>query len=118
MPLLVTFFLTWEGSICDFIGEFMKSSVDMADLVDLNCDVSQDAGKGELKIMAAALGWATMKLIMSPCIHLWAGTQGIEFDWKYIQMYIDSNISVVYYIVTSAQVWMITHYNMTTLSGP
>ena len=33
---------------------------------------------------------------------------GIEFDWKYIQMSIDSSISLVHYIVTSAQVWMIT----------
>ena len=27
----VTFFPTWEGGICDLIGEFMKASVDMAD---------------------------------------------------------------------------------------
>ena len=28
---LATFFPTWEGGICDLIGEFMKASVDMAD---------------------------------------------------------------------------------------
>ena len=37
---------------------------------------------------------------------------GIEFDWKYIQMSIDSSISLVHYIVTSAQVWMITRYDL------
>lgn len=29
------------------------------------------------------------------CIPLWVGARGIEFDWKYIQMSIDSNISLV-----------------------
>lgn len=72
------------------------------------------------------------------------GARGIEFDWKYIQMSIDSNISLVcslalaylyvvshtspknlaptshslpaslqvHYIVASAQVWMITRYDL------
>nr|KAF6318974.1 transmembrane protein 147 [Pipistrellus kuhlii] len=46
------------------------------------------------------------------CIPLWVGARGIEFDWKYIQMSIDSNISLVHYIIASAQVWMITRYDL------
>ena len=65
MLFLVAFFPTWEDSICDFIGEFMKASVDVADLIGLNLVMSRNAGKGEYKIMVAALGWATAKLIMS-----------------------------------------------------
>lgn len=112
MLFLATFFPTWEGGIYDFIGEFMKASVDVADLIGLNLVMSRNAGKGEYKIMVAALGWATAELIMSRCIPLWVGARGIEFDWKYIQMSIDSNISLVHYIVASAQVWMITRYDM------
>ncbi|KAF6078078.1 hypothetical protein HJG60_009008 [Phyllostomus discolor] len=112
MLFLATFFPTWEGGIYDFIGEFMKASVDVADLVGLNLVMSRNAGKGEYKIMVAALGWATAELIMSRCIPLWVGARGIEFDWKYIQMSIDSNISLVHYIVASAQVWMITRYDL------
>uniref|UniRef100_A0A673VJN4 BOS complex subunit TMEM147 n=1 Tax=Suricata suricatta TaxID=37032 RepID=A0A673VJN4_SURSU len=103
MLFLATFFPTWEGGIYDFIGEFMKASVDVADLIGLNLVMSRNAGKGEYKIMVAALGWATAELIMSRCIPLWVGARGIEFDWKYIQMSIDSNISLVHYIVASAQ---------------
>lgn len=95
MLFLATFFPTWEGGIYDFIGEFMKASVDVADLIGLNLVMSRNAGKGEYKIMVAALGWATAELIMSRCIPLWVGARGIEFDWKYIQMSIDSNISLV-----------------------
>lgn len=96
MLFLATFFPTWEGGIYDFIGvsrvkkgqgvqewnwqplcllrlhsdpqEFMKASVDMADLIGLNLVMSRNAGKGEYKIMVAALGWATAELIMSRCV--------------------------------------------------
>lgn len=43
----------------------MKASVDVADLIGLNLVMSRNAGKGEYKIMVAALGWATAELIMS-----------------------------------------------------
>lgn len=97
MLFLATFFPTWEGGIYDFIGvsrvrvgqgvykwghlalcllmphpdpqEFMKASVDVADLIGLNLVMSRNAGKGEYKIMVAALGWATAELIMSRCVH-------------------------------------------------
>ncbi|CAM4535090.1 unnamed protein product [Lepidochelys olivacea] len=40
------------------------------------------------------------------------GALGIEFDWKYIQMSVDSNISLVHYIAMAALVWMFTRYNL------
>ena len=76
MVFLVTFFPTWDGGICDFIGEFMKASVDVADLIGLNLVMSRNAGKREYKIMVAALGWATTELIMSRGIPLWVGAWG------------------------------------------
>ncbi|XP_072836457.2 BOS complex subunit TMEM147 isoform X2 [Pogona vitticeps] len=92
--------------------EFMKATVDLADLVGLHLVMSRNAGKGEYKIMVAAMGWATAELIMSRCIPLWVGARGIEFDWKYIQMSIDSNISLVHYIAMAALVWMFTRYDL------
>ena len=41
------FFLTWEGGMYEFTGEFMKASVDVVDLIGLNLVMSQNAGKGE-----------------------------------------------------------------------
>uniref|UniRef100_A0A3B4DD17 BOS complex subunit TMEM147 n=1 Tax=Pygocentrus nattereri TaxID=42514 RepID=A0A3B4DD17_PYGNA len=92
--------------------EFMKATVDMADLLGLHLVMSRNAGKGEYKIMVAAMGWATAELVMSRCIPLWVGARGIEFDWKYIQMSFDSNISLVHYIAMAAVVWMFTRYDL------
>lgn len=33
--------------------------------------------------------------LFNRCIPLWVGARGVEFDWKYIQMSLDSNISLV-----------------------
>ncbi|PIO14810.1 hypothetical protein AB205_0026570 [Aquarana catesbeiana] len=67
MLFLATFFPTWEGAVgaYDFIGEFMKATVDLADLLGLHLVMSRNAGKGEYKIMVAAMGWATAELVMS-----------------------------------------------------
>lgn len=114
MLFLATFFPTWEGGagVYDFVGEFMKATVDLADLLGLHLVMSRNAGKGEYKIMVAAMGWATAELVMSRCIPLWVGARGIEFDWKYIQMSFDSNISLVHYIAMAAVVWMFTRYDL------
>uniref|UniRef100_A0A669DTM7 BOS complex subunit TMEM147 n=1 Tax=Oreochromis niloticus TaxID=8128 RepID=A0A669DTM7_ORENI len=114
MLFLATFFPTWEGGVgaYDFVGEFMKATVDLADLLGLHLVMSRNAGKGEYKIMVAAMGWATAELVMSRCLPLWVGARGIEFDWKYIQMSFDSNISLVHYIATASVVWMFTRYDL------
>uniref|UniRef100_M4A357 BOS complex subunit TMEM147 n=1 Tax=Xiphophorus maculatus TaxID=8083 RepID=M4A357_XIPMA len=81
MLFLATFFPTWEGGagVSDFAREFMKATVDL----------------GEYKIMVAAMGWATAELVTSRFLPLWVGARGIGFDWKYIQMSFDSNISLL-----------------------
>ena len=47
------------------VQEFMKATVDMADLLGLHLVMSRNAGKGEYKIMVADMGWATAELVMS-----------------------------------------------------
>lgn len=52
--------------VCVFVfQEFMKATVDLADLLGLHLVMSRNAGKGEYKIMVAAMGWATAELVMS-----------------------------------------------------
>lgn len=51
--------------LCFDLQEFMKATVDMADLLGLHLVMSRNAGKGEYKIMVAAMGWATAELVMS-----------------------------------------------------
>ena len=41
------------------------------------------------------ISYMIVKHFHNRCIPLWVGARGIEFDWKYIQMSFDSNISLV-----------------------
>ncbi|KAJ7375540.1 hypothetical protein OS493_040526, partial [Desmophyllum pertusum] len=52
------------------------------------------AGKGQLKVLVAGVGWATAELVMTRLVPLWVGARGVEFDWKYIQMSFDANVSL------------------------
>lgn len=38
-----------------------------------------------------------MELAVTRVVPLWVGARGVEFDWKYIQMSFDANISLVSY---------------------
>lgn len=49
----------------------------------------------KLVFFSPILGWATAELIMTRLVPLWVGARGVEFDWKYIQMSFDANVSLV-----------------------
>ena len=38
-----------------------------------------------------------MELAVTRIVPLWVGARGVEFDWKYIQMSFDANVSLVSY---------------------
>ena len=54
-------------------------------------------GGGSLRFWVLRVSgyWRIPPFAFLSCIPLWVGARGIEFDWKYIQMSIDSNISLV-----------------------
>lgn len=79
----------------DLFTEFLKVTVDLADLVGLYLIMQRVAGKGLVKIMVAGLGWSCADLFFSRIIYLWVGARGIEFDWKYLQNSFDANINLV-----------------------
>lgn len=54
-----------DSQLVFVVQEFMKATVDLADLLGLHLVMSRNAGKGEYKIMVAAMGWATAELVMS-----------------------------------------------------
>ncbi|RUS80121.1 hypothetical protein EGW08_012120 [Elysia chlorotica] len=120
MLLLATFFPTTEavaGSL-DITGEFLKSTVDIIDLIGLHIVMSKFAGKGQLKFMIAGMGWATAELIVTRFIPLWMGARGVEFDWKYIQMSFDSNISLIHHISVAMLVWLYSRSDLQKTSLP
>jgi len=108
MMLLATFFPTSEAPVgmLDIKGEFLKTSVDVVDLVGLHLVMSRTSGKAEIKFLVAGLGWASAELVMTRILPLWVGARGIEFDWKYVQMSLDSNLSLLQCIATATLVWL------------
>merc|ERR1712142_1380989 len=96
----------------DVVGETMKCFVDLADLIGLYLVMNSIAGKGQLKFLIAGMGWATSELVMTRFIPLWVGARGIEFDWKYIQMSFDSNVSLIQHISTALLVWLWSRHDL------
>jgi len=120
MMFLATFFPTSDfgAGQFDVISEFLKTTVDLADLFGLYLVMSKIAGKGKLKFMIAGMGWASAELIATGFWPLWVGARGIEFDWKYIQMSLDSNISLVQHVSTAALIWLYSRKDLNRASVP
>ncbi|CAF4131974.1 unnamed protein product [Rotaria magnacalcarata] len=43
---------------------------------------------------------------------LWVGARGIEFDWKYIQMSLDSNVALVHHLSVAMLIWLRTRNDL------
>ena len=84
--------------MCDeylLFQEFLKATVDLADLGGLYLVLMGIPGKGHAKVLTAGVGWAGADILLSRFLLLWVGARGAEFDWIYIQKSFDSNISLV-----------------------
>lgn len=46
-------------------------------------------------MMTAGIGWAGAEILLTRFLLLWVGARGTEFDWKYIQKCLESNINLV-----------------------
>merc|ERR1719229_491843 len=56
----------------DFLTDFLRATVDIADLVGIYLVMSRVAG----------LGWGFAELVLTRLVFLWVGARGVEFDWK------------------------------------
>merc|ERR1712029_1034772 len=81
MLFLATFFPVVEDEDEDlnaevpfeFVTEFLKLTVDLADLIGLYLVIQRVAGKGQVKVLCAGLGWAFAELVLTRIIFLWVG---------------------------------------------
>ncbi|XP_020297039.1 transmembrane protein 147 [Pseudomyrmex gracilis] len=115
MLALATFFPTGdsvEGESFDVFGEFLKSSIDLADLVGILLVLNSIPGKGHAKVLTAGIGWAGAEVLLTRFLLLWVGARGAEFDWKYIQKSLESNINLVQHITTAALVWLWSRHDL------
>jgi hypothetical protein len=67
----------------------------MLDLAGIYFALARIPGRGNSKILSAAIGWGAAELIFTRFLVLWFGAKGVEFSWKYIQLSIDSNVALV-----------------------
>ena len=100
----------------DLLNDFLRATVDIADLVGIYLVMSRVAGKGSVKVLVAGLGWGFAELVLTRLVFLWVGARGVEFDWKYIQKSFDANISLLHFISLSGLTWMWSKRN--TTHGP
>lgn len=89
--------LLFSLKINGILQEFLKCTIDIADLVGLAVVLQRIPGKGHSKLITAGLGWATAEVILTRGLMLWVGARGAEFSWLYIQKCLESNISLVNY---------------------
>merc|ERR1719391_1308073 len=102
----------------DFVTEFLKLTVDLGDLVGLYLVMQRFvAGKGAVKILIAGVGWAFAEFLLTRVIFLWVGARGIEFDWKYIQKSLDTNVSLVHYLTLATLVWLYSRRDALVVPG-
>jgi hypothetical protein len=123
MLFLATFFPMSEleeeegGHKFDFFNDFLRATVDMADLVGIYLVMSRVSGKGSVKVLIAGLGWAFAELVLTRLVFLWVGARGVEFDWRYIQKSFEANISLLHFITIATLVWMWTKRSSTHSGG-
>ena len=72
MIILATFFPTYEvpqGKI-DLHGELMKGAVELFDLIGLFVIISQQIGRGDLKILVAGVGMCCFMFLLYSALFL------------------------------------------------
>uniref|UniRef100_A0A915PIM1 BOS complex subunit TMEM147 n=1 Tax=Setaria digitata TaxID=48799 RepID=A0A915PIM1_9BILA len=113
MLVLATFFPASDASGFDMIPELMKASADIFDVMGLHAVIVYlMAGKSEIRFLAVGLGWAFAHSVASRMVGFWVGARATAFHWKYIQMALNSNIDLVFYIAMAALVWLFTRNDL------
>ncbi|MPC16915.1 Transmembrane protein 147 [Portunus trituberculatus] len=108
MLLLATFFPTLDGPLeaSGLLTELVKTTVDFGDVMGMSVVLSRVPGAGHIKVLITGLGWAAADLLLTRALPLWVGARGLEFDWKYIQISLDANISLVHHLNLALLVWL------------
>jgi len=100
----------------NFLNDFLRATVDMADLIGIYLVMSRVSGKGSVKVLVAGLGWAFAELLLTRLVFLWVGARGVEFDWRYIQKSLEANISLLHFTSLAALVWVWAKRSLTSPS--
>ncbi|KRY33698.1 Group XV phospholipase A2, partial [Trichinella spiralis] len=103
------------NSLESFFKELMKAMVDVLDVIGLYVVINRNwSGKGDARFLAAGLGWSSADSLATRVVPFWTGARGTTFSWKYIQMCLESNYNLVYYVALATFLWLWTRREIPT----
>jgi len=109
MILLATFMPLSElsGASFDYTQEIPKSIFNFIDIMGVHFVINYISGcEGDLRILGVGLGWASAESIMMRVAPLWIGARSLEFDWSFVQIAVEANVSLLVNISFVALVWL------------
>nr|CAG4635704.1 EOG090X0CTK [Artemia franciscana] len=83
-----------------FLTEMLRNTLDLIDFGGVYYVLNRIPGKGPGKVLVTGVGWGAAELFLNRFVLLWVGARGMEFDWKYLQLSFDANLSLVNIIVS------------------
>ncbi|XP_065559761.1 BOS complex subunit TMEM147-like isoform X2 [Artemia franciscana] len=107
MLILATFFPSADISESSSALEaVLRNTLDLIDFGGVYYVLNRIPGKGPGKVLVTGVGWGAAELFLNRFVLLWVGARGMEFDWKYLQLSFDANLSLVYFLSIAALVWL------------
>lgn len=95
------FLATFVVDSVPLYGEALKHSLDILDLIVMHAAMNRIGVSGDLRFLVTGFGWATAELICTRLVPFWIGARGVEFSWKYVQLALESNISLALHLSTA-----------------
>jgi len=112
MVLVATFIPHSHPSTFEFTQELMQAVIGSLEILAMGCTYNlpqlRACGGYAEKVVCLGLGWALTESLLKRAAPLWIGAAGNEFDWKYIRIAIEANLSLVTYMAFAR---LISRYN-------
>jgi hypothetical protein len=111
MFLFATFLTTNTNGVASILQEFFKMIISIIDVIAIYLLMRSKIIERENKITNIGMGWALGESVLSRLLPLWFESTGLDFNWKYIQMSITSNINILYYLSLTTLIFVFTKKN-------
>ena len=106
MILVATILPNSDQKVFILSQEILKAIISVANVCGLHVVLKKTKCNTDQKVLAIGLGWAFVDALFRRLLPLWMGAKGTEFDWQYIQMGVDSNITLVSSVTLTCLTWM------------
>lgn len=99
MILLASFIPDMENQNFDLTQEFMKVVIGMLEILAMSLAYNF-ALRGERteKVLSLGVGWAIVESALSRLLPILFGARELEFEWSYLVMGIEGNLSILVFI--------------------